>query len=138
MNKKNTARNVIDEYYKRQMEAMQQRLRDALRSNKVDIREDGDGTRRVFVYAEPIPHVVQEKLGLRSNNMWRENHPDSKYRGSGLWSCHRDHGTGELRFSVDVGCWHEHDCCGCACGQHYVVKQVDGVTIVVSDTWYNV
>jgi len=54
----------------------------------------------------------------------------TKYRGSGVWGWYKE--KKNLTFSVDVGCWCEHDCCGHLCGLEYDVSIV-GPLLIVSE-----
>lgn len=99
--------------------------------------EHQNGSRTtVSVYTESPLRVIRQRLRLRSHNRYRKDHEDAKYVGSGLWSYRRD--GDRLHITIDTGCWHEHDCCGCICGLTYTVAAVDGVTVVIGRSCINI
>jgi len=59
------------------------------------------------------------------------NNPDldQRFIGSGAFKHWRE--KDGLHFTVDVGCWCAHDCCGHICGLEYVVSIVGSILIVV-------
>ena len=58
------------------------------------------------------------------------------YVNSGMWSSHREKPMVHS-YSVDVGCSHEWDCCGCLCGLYYKIHDLSDRWIVSSTMIFN-
>lgn len=76
-------------------------------------------------------HIIPETSGRNPENEDRQ-----RYVGNGCWYKSRDK-SGSLHIRISVGCYHEHDCCGCLCGLSYTVQLTDSHIIVITDKSFN-
>jgi len=108
---------------------------------------DGDiDTKTVakFYPANMTIRQVMEEMHLSADRRETFN-PDepgvcqrSKYKDSGLWTRFgNEDGSKSIRIRVDVGCFCEHDCCGCMCGLIHSIRKVDGYVLVISKMNFN-
>lgn len=106
----------------------------------LEVGRGGDSRCELAVYEGTVAEVLGH-LGLYTDMRatFNDEEPGVRRYGqlkdSGLWwRCPSQ--RGELRISVDVGCWHDHDCCGCICGLTYTIKLMgDYVVVLVSKSF---
>lgn len=109
----------------------------------LDFKEvDGDMDSVTRVALVPRGHEVDifdilKTLGCDFENRYK-NAPKrrTQYRGSGTTSYRRGD-TGSLFVHVDVGCWHEHDCCGCLCNLSFEIQLTDFNYVIIKSEGYN-
>lgn len=106
-----------------------------------------DGRVYTTIYFGTIPQVLLS-LELRTDMRatFNEEEPGvyrrSPYKDSGMWwrtdSKPFPNDTKALHITKDVGCFCEHDCCGCCCGVTYSIYPLaSGIVAVVRRTRYN-
>ena len=106
--------------------------------NQLILKTDYEGTETMTVYdrSEWTGARLLDHLGLNRDNRYSEGFRESKYTASGLWSSYRSDAKTHM-YSVDVGCHHEWDCCGCLCRLSFEIAIMSGYFVVKTDRTYN-
>jgi len=103
--------------------------------------EDGWGGCKSSAHTSAPHEAILEALDLHEGNSraWlEENDPRSlQYRDNGSWNKYRSEGRDV--YSVDVGCFCSHDCCGHLCSLSYTFHNAGwGITRVVCSQGINI
>lgn len=95
--------------------------------------------RSKFTVYKVITEVLQLHQLYRLSYLKAQGMERSPYRGSGEWGAYiSKEGPRALHINVDVGCSHEHDCCGCLCSLSYTIEVCSKVIVVTTYRGYNV
>lgn len=106
--------------------------------NVLVLKKDFEGSTIISVFdrGEWSGTRLLSHLGLDRQNRYVKGFRESEYIASGLWTSYRSD-AGTHMYSVDVGCCHDWDCCGCLCQLSFEIALMQGYFIVKTNKVYN-